>query len=849
MRTPRKHLLSVMLVALLLTVAVSAQAGSSSVYWHWSSPSPSALPLTGIAYGAGTYVAVGQAGLVLTSTDGVSWNLQRVGTYQDFTSIAYGNSRFVASGKGLFTSPDGKTWSLVSVYGPSKIVFCGGYFFGCGYGGTPMKSVDGVTWDPAFMLPSSSGGSVGVAYGNGVYICVLDDGRIFTSSDSVTWTQKYSPFRRPTQISDVAFGNGKFLVLSDDGPNGAVWRSREGVKWKKKGLHSVQYFLGKIVTGDGEFLIQTSGGFLTSPNGRRWTFNTSDTLPPFSQEIYAGGQYVAVGATNSYHTVIVTSEDGLTWQSQVSPALSTHVTRVQYLPGAGKFVGMGFRDNGPPVAFSADGHSWQEASSGPSGSLAGVAFDGFTYVAVGSGGLIETSSDLSSWSKETSGVSEDLHDVAFGNGLFVAVGQNGIVVTSPDGKTWTRRSSFVTANLYKIIYAGGLFVAAGAKCAVVTSTDGLTWTQRYGTGPHNYPDILAVTYIEGRYLCETNGFFLSSPDGMDWSQQDQQVMLGGPVVLWNDTYIAPGYGSGVVLSGDLETWTNDEQGLNSYQFFSLATDGQTLVGACYQGLCWGEPAPYAGRISPAYGPVSGGTDVDISGFGLDSVQQVLFGSVRSPSVIVEPDGHILATTPPNGPGPKPIEVVTADGARFLGTTISLTSFFYDGPAAVDGIGPVKVSSAGNSRAEIWGDGLVDGSPPIDVTVGGASCNVEGSWRVVDFNCPAHPPGPADVVLTTHSGHVTTLPSAVVYVDPPSISSVKLLSNPTRLKITGENFHADVDVLINGYSVKKAVTKKPTVVVAKGGGALNAMLSSAGTYTITVLNRDDGIESLPFQFQR
>jgi hypothetical protein len=194
-------------------------------------------------------------------------------------------------------------------------------------------------------------------------------------------------------------------------------------------------------------------------------------------------------------------------------------------------------------------------------------------------------------------------------------------------------------------------------------------------------------------------------------------------------------------------------------------------------------------------------------------------------------------------------VVTADGARFLGTTISLTSFFYDGPAAVDGIGPVKVSSAGNSRAEIWGDGLVDGSPPIDVTVGGASCNAEGSWRVVDFNCPAHPPGPADVVLTTHSGHVTTLPSAVVYVDPPSISSVKLLSNPTRLKITGENFHADVDVLINGYSVKKAVTKKPTVVVAKGGGALNAMLSSAGTYTITVLNRDDGIESLPFQFQR
>ncbi len=852
MRSPCKSLVLGAVFTLLLMVALSARAGTSSVFWHWSSPSPSGLPLTGIAYGSGTYVAVGQAGLVLTSADGVSWNQQRVGTYQDFTSVAYGNSRFVASGTGLFTSPDGKTWSLVSAYGPSNIAFRGLYFFGYGYGRNLMKSVDGVTWDPAFMLSRSSGGSVGVAYGNGVYVCVLDDGEIFTSPDSVTWTQRYSPARVFNGITDIAFANGRFLAIGYNGSNYVALRSFDGVKWAVKTLKSDHGFGSTIVVGDGEFLVPIRGGVMTSRNGRKWTYHATNTPTDNSwlinQEIYGGGQYVAVGETNSYHSVIDTSPDGLSWESQISQSLSTHVSRVRYIEEAGEFVGLGWREDGPPVAFSPDGQSWQEASSGPTGRLGGIAFDGFTYVAVGSNGLIETSSDLSNWSKETSGVSEDLHDVAFGNGLFVAVGQNGLVVTSPDGETWTRRSSFVTSDLDGILYAGGQFVAAGAGSVIVTSPDGLIWTQRYGTGPFYYQDILAVTYVDGTYLCPTWDGLLSSRDGVSWIAQSLPVFFSGGIIKWRDTTIAAAYGSGVNLSENLQTWDCDQQGLNSYQFSSLATDGETLVGACYQGLCWGEPAPFVASVSNTDGPVGGGTDVDIYGAGLESVEQVLFGTVPSPSVIVAADGHILATSPPNTPGPKPIAVVTANGIRFPGYPGSLAAFFYDGPAVVDGIAPATVSTAGNSSVQIWGEGLIDGSPPIDVTVGGASSAASGYWRVITITCPAHPAGPADVVLTTHSGHVTRLPAAVLYVDPPSISAVKLLYNPTRLKITGENFHSGVNVLIDGYAVKKAVDKSATIVVAKGAAALDSLLS-AGTHAITVLNEDNGVESLPFQFQK
>lgn len=827
-------------------VIPSLRADGCSVFWNWASPSPCGVTLTGVAYGDGTYVAVGQAGMVLSSPDGVSWNQQQAGTFQDFTSVAYGDSTFVAIGGGgrLFTSANGQNWNLASSYGPSQVVYCGGFFFGDYYYGV-YKSVDGKTWTPSFLAPQGSWGTVDITYGNGTYVCVLQDGRIFTSTDAETWTQRYSPL---LSVEDIAFGNGTFLVLgSDTSGNGTltpiVLTSSSGTTWTVTALPTDHYPQGGIVVGLGQFLVQSQGGALTSNDGRTWTFEMSNTMPKsLSQIIFAGGQYIGVGSPDSD---LASSPDGVTWESLGVQGLSTQVRRVRYFEEPRMFVGVGARTDGVPgVVFSPDGKSWEEAYAGPSEYyfLNGIAYGDSTYVAVGDGGAIETSSDLSHWTAQSSGVTEDLHDVAYGAGMFVVVGQAGVILTSPDGETWTPRSSFVTATLNSLLYANGLFVAGGGGLTITTSHDGVTWTLRYGTGTGVDGQILDETYVSGKYLCVDTGILISSQDGVNWTQQNQAGWINGGIVLWHDTYIAPDYTGGISMSEDLQTWIQNGQGLiNVYQLTSLATDGQTLVGASYQGLCWGQCVPFVNQVSNDYGPVAGGTSVDITGIGLGSTQQVLFGGVPSPSVAVQSDTEVIATTPSNLPGSQVIQVTTADGVCFPDGY-----FYYDGPAVVEGIAPVRVSTAGNSQSQIWGSGLTTGS----ITVGGSWVNAEGGGLFVTFLCPARPAGPADVVLTTPSpsGFVTTLRGALLYVDPPSVSSVTLLYNPTRLKIKGGNFHNNVDVLINGRSVPIAADKNSRVVLAKGGSALKAMIPK-GTCLVSVLNRDDGVESLPFQFTR
>lgn len=56
--------------------------------------------LTGIAFGNGTFVAVGIEGTVLVSTNGVAWTKKTIPTTATLTGAAYGNGTFVVTGLG-----------------------------------------------------------------------------------------------------------------------------------------------------------------------------------------------------------------------------------------------------------------------------------------------------------------------------------------------------------------------------------------------------------------------------------------------------------------------------------------------------------------------------------------------------------------------------------------------------------------------------------------------------------------------------------------------------------------------------------------------------------------------------
>jgi len=75
----------------------------------------SSLALNGITFGANQFVAVGAAGTVVTSTDGVTWTPQTAIGPGNLSAVAYG-TQFVAVGSGgsVFTSTDGITWTARS---------------------------------------------------------------------------------------------------------------------------------------------------------------------------------------------------------------------------------------------------------------------------------------------------------------------------------------------------------------------------------------------------------------------------------------------------------------------------------------------------------------------------------------------------------------------------------------------------------------------------------------------------------------------------------------------------------------------------------------------------------------
>src|SRR5688572_11702440 len=82
--------------ALILSSALVSAAPLEQ--WHWRSPLPQGNPLRSVAYGNGLYVAVGDLGTILTSTNGTNWSRQTSGTTSALRDCVYGAGTWVAVG-------------------------------------------------------------------------------------------------------------------------------------------------------------------------------------------------------------------------------------------------------------------------------------------------------------------------------------------------------------------------------------------------------------------------------------------------------------------------------------------------------------------------------------------------------------------------------------------------------------------------------------------------------------------------------------------------------------------------------------------------------------------------------
>ena len=144
--------------------------------------------LNAVTFANGVFVAVGEAGTIATSADGIVWTLRNSGTSNGLSAITFGDNTFIAVGAGdtIVTSPDGLTWTTVSSGTSSDlsgVAFGNNTFVAVGYG-TIITSGDGATWIERPVEPSSY--YSGITFGKNLFVVTSGEGGIYTSSDGIT---------------------------------------------------------------------------------------------------------------------------------------------------------------------------------------------------------------------------------------------------------------------------------------------------------------------------------------------------------------------------------------------------------------------------------------------------------------------------------------------------------------------------------------------------------------------------------------------------------------------------------------------------------------------------------------
>lgn len=292
-----------------------------------------------------------------------------------------------------------------------------------------LRSPDAITWtaDP---FPVSTE-LYAVTFCGDLYVATGDQGVIFTSADGLAWTQRTGSSTRHVRglagqsRGAVAVGRRGLILTAQDGQK---WQRLDGIT--QEDLNAIVYHKTRYVAVGG-----TASSFIaTSTNGVDWATWRSPDGSPLLAVAAKGPMALAVGL---HGTVVQSDHDS--WALTI--VAGTPDFRA-VAPGEDLFVAIarpdpvGYPPSATPsvILTSEDGLSWipQLTNTLPINRLAAGAD---LFVAVGQTGHALISPDGFQWQPVTLGIN-DLTDLIFAKGLFVATGRGGELYSSTNGLDW-----------------------------------------------------------------------------------------------------------------------------------------------------------------------------------------------------------------------------------------------------------------------------------------------------------------------------------------------------------------------------------------------------------------------------
>ena len=245
------------------------------------------------------YVTVGDHGTILSSPNGIDWDLELV-PFATTNSVllgvggssnlllAVGSQGTVLWGTNVFLwhdlLPKPTTNDLQGVcYDGTQFILSGG-------NGTILTSPHGTNWTRRTTPTSAFLMSVAV-FPDGL-VSVGEDGIILTSTDhGMNWTLRSSG--TTNWLSQVRWVNDRLLAV---GENGCILASTDGVQWRSRTSGTTAWLNAADFLEDTWFIVGNQGTVLGSPDTTNWfSFGTLTRKSLYGMAIY-GGQLVTAGS-------------------------------------------------------------------------------------------------------------------------------------------------------------------------------------------------------------------------------------------------------------------------------------------------------------------------------------------------------------------------------------------------------------------------------------------------------------------------------------------------------------------------------------------------------------------------
>jgi hypothetical protein len=370
----------------------------------------------------------------MKSRDGLTWSTSTSSFANTWSTVVYGNGRFVA----VSTSGTNDR-AMVSVSGTDPQ--------------TPVQKSTGVEWSTS-SIPISGGTWNAITYGNGTFVAVGStagkENQVLTSYDGITWTARSSAL--DASWVDVTYGNGLFVAVTSSvttvgsstimtSPDGVTWTSRSAVPGNADAIWT------SITYGSSTFVAVAKGSFLnycntncimSSTDGITWTKRTHPVQNHWTSVSYGGGIFVAVSRAPTLYCTsncVMTSSDGVTWTARSVTGITD--PEVSYVNGMHVIASKATTT----FLYSTNGSTWLQGQSvftnDGSGlinySLYKMLYNNGLYIThyastTGPTYIYTSNTSTSTWASTTLPVATDTrNDMAYGNGTFVYIGNNSFL--------------------------------------------------------------------------------------------------------------------------------------------------------------------------------------------------------------------------------------------------------------------------------------------------------------------------------------------------------------------------------------------------------------------------------------